>query len=121
LDCVYKLQEYAGRARRKRSEGKATWPGRKQVFRHYDAQGVIAADVLTLADDRQEGTALIRPFVVAGKRLAPPTPLQAVRERVAEELTRLPGPARQLEGPAAVPVKVSAALGDLARSVDEHS
>jgi nicotinate phosphoribosyltransferase len=26
LDCVYKLQEYAGRARRKRSEGKATWP-----------------------------------------------------------------------------------------------
>ena len=26
LDCAYKLQEYAGRARRKRSEGKATWP-----------------------------------------------------------------------------------------------
>ncbi len=33
LDCAYKLQEYAGRARRKRSEGKATWPGRKQVYR----------------------------------------------------------------------------------------
>ena len=33
LDCVYKLQEYAGRPRRKRSAGKATWPGRKQVFR----------------------------------------------------------------------------------------
>ena len=31
LDCAYKLQEYAGRARRKRSEGKATWPGRKQI------------------------------------------------------------------------------------------
>lgn len=28
LDCAYKLQEYAGRACRKRSEGKATWPGR---------------------------------------------------------------------------------------------
>jgi nicotinic acid phosphoribosyltransferase len=32
LDCAYKLQEYAGIAKRKRSEGKATWPGRKQVF-----------------------------------------------------------------------------------------
>src|SRR5690606_10075766 len=30
LDCAYKLQEYAGVARRKQSEGKATWPGRKQ-------------------------------------------------------------------------------------------
>ena len=40
LDCAYKLQEYAGRPRRKRSEGKATWPGRKQVFRSYDGARV---------------------------------------------------------------------------------
>ncbi|MGC1094963.1 MAG: nicotinate phosphoribosyltransferase, partial [Pseudolabrys sp.] len=33
LDCAYKLQEYAGQPRRKRSSGKATWPGRKQVWR----------------------------------------------------------------------------------------
>ena len=33
LDCAYKLQEYAGLPRRKRSSGKATWPGRKQVWR----------------------------------------------------------------------------------------
>ena len=26
LDCAYKLQEYAGLPRRKRSTGKATWP-----------------------------------------------------------------------------------------------
>lgn len=30
LDCAYKQTEYAGLPRRKRSEGKATWPGRKQ-------------------------------------------------------------------------------------------
>ena len=39
LDCAYKLVEYAGHPRRKRSEGKATWPGRKQVYRSYNAQG----------------------------------------------------------------------------------
>jgi nicotinate phosphoribosyltransferase len=33
IDCVYKLQDYAGTPRRKRSAGKATWPGRKQVWR----------------------------------------------------------------------------------------
>ncbi|HVY64404.1 MAG TPA: nicotinate phosphoribosyltransferase, partial [Gammaproteobacteria bacterium] len=37
LDCAYKLQEYAGRPRRKRSTGKATWPGAKQVWRQRSA------------------------------------------------------------------------------------
>ena len=37
LDCAYKLQAYAGVPKRKRSEGKATWPGRKQIFRQRDA------------------------------------------------------------------------------------
>jgi nicotinate phosphoribosyltransferase len=36
LDAVYKLQEYDGVATRKRSAGKATWPGRKQVWRTSD-------------------------------------------------------------------------------------
>ena len=39
IDCVYKLQDYAGVPRRKRSENKATWPGRKQVWRRYDGAG----------------------------------------------------------------------------------
>src|SRR5262245_48296259 len=39
LDCAYKLQEYAGRPKRKLSEGKITWPGRKQVWRSYDSDG----------------------------------------------------------------------------------
>ena len=46
IDCVYKLQEYAGLPRRKRSENKATWPGRKQVWRRYDADGRMAGDLL---------------------------------------------------------------------------
>ncbi len=48
IDCVYKLQEYAGVPRRKRSENKATWPGRKQVWRRYGADGRMAGDLLAL-------------------------------------------------------------------------
>lgn len=43
LECVYKLQEYDGKPRRKRSEGKATLPGAKQVFRQRDADGLFPA------------------------------------------------------------------------------
>ena len=50
LDCAYKLQEYAGEPRRKLSEGKVTWPGRKQVWRAYDAQGRMRGDVLSVED-----------------------------------------------------------------------
>ncbi len=39
LDCAYKLQEYKGRPKRKLSEGKQTWPGRKQVWRSFGADG----------------------------------------------------------------------------------
>ena len=48
LDCAYKLQEYAGLPRRKRSSGKATWPGRKQVWRRYGPDGRMAGDALSV-------------------------------------------------------------------------
>ncbi|MBN3821928.1 nicotinate phosphoribosyltransferase, partial [Paraburkholderia sp. Se-20369] len=59
LDCAYKLVEYAGVPRRKRSEGKATWPGRKQVFRRLGGDGRIAADCIALDGETQPGIALL--------------------------------------------------------------
>src|SRR5436305_42065 len=48
IDFIYKLQEYAGVPRRKRSDKKATWPGRKQVWRRFDADGRMAGDRIAL-------------------------------------------------------------------------
>ncbi len=59
LDCAYKLQEYAGLARRKRSAGKATWPGRKQVWRRYGGDGRMAGDVMSVESDDHPGEPLI--------------------------------------------------------------
>jgi nicotinate phosphoribosyltransferase len=120
LDCAYKLQEYAGRASRKRSEGKATWPGRKQVYRHDGTDGRMVYDVLTLADDPQDGTALIQPVMREGRRLAPAPPLADVRARVADELARLPEHLRRLEDVPPYQVRVSQALRDLAKACDER-
>ena len=119
IDAVYKLQEYAGLARRKRSEGKATWPGRKQVFRLHGADGKLERDIVTVLGDRQSGTPLLEPVMRSGRRLASAEPLAAARERCARGLASLPAPLRALE-PAAqpYPVEISPALRALAAEVD---
>ena len=119
-DCAYKLQEYAGRPCRKRSEGKATWPGRKQVYRQFGSDGRMAGDVITLESDRQEGTALLQPVMQGGKRLASPRPLAEIRTATADELSRLPEPLRTLRDGAPYPIRISQALQDLAKSVDRR-
>ncbi len=118
LDCAYKLQAYAGRAKRKRSEGKATWPGRKQVYRRYDAGRVMAGDLLTLVDDRAAGEAQLRPVMRGGKRLGPVPRLDEVRAHAAAERDRLPKHLRSLEPAAPYPVAVSPALRRLTAEVD---
>ncbi len=119
LDCAYKLMEYAGRPRRKRSEGKATWPGRKQVYRERDAEGRLLRDVLTVEGDEQPGEPLLVPVMREGRRLAPPEPLEAIRERVARELAALPPELRALE-PAErhFACEISPALRALTEAVD---
>jgi len=120
LDCAYKLQEYAGLPRRKRSTGKATWPGRKQVFRQYGADGRMAGDLLTLDGQKDTGEPLIEPVMRNGKRLAVAPPLAEARARAAQELARLPVELRALESPQPYPVQVAPALIELAAAVDER-
>jgi nicotinate phosphoribosyltransferase len=118
LDCAYKLVEYAGKARRKRSEGKALWPGRKQVFRLYDGAGEMAGDLLTLDHDRAEGEALIQPVMKAGRRIAPAPPLAESRRRALDQLAALPDRLKKLARAAEYPVRISERIIELARAVD---
>jgi nicotinate phosphoribosyltransferase len=118
LDCAYKLQEYAGTPKRKLSEGKATWPGRKQVWRSYDANGRMRGDILSLENDTQPGEALIVPVMRGGKRIAPAPTLTQIRERAAADLARLAGPLARLESGFDYPVQVANALTALAGQID---
>ena len=120
IDCVYKLQEYDGVARRKLSERKATWPGRKQVWRRYDADGRFAGDLLTLETHKATGEALIHQVMQNGRRLRPPETLDEIRARAKSELERLPETLRRLEPGAAYPVEVGDDLVKLAAEVDSR-
>ena len=120
LDCAYKLQEYAGVPRRKRSAGKATWPGRKQVWRRYRQDGAFSDDILSIESDEQAGEPLIEQVMKGGGRLHAPPTLAEIRGRAKRDLDRLPEPLRRLEPDITYPVKIANALVGLAAEVDRR-
>lgn len=120
LDCAYKLQEYAGHARRKRSEGKATWPGRKQVYRDYDADGRMAGDTLCLESEGFSGERLLQLVMKNGKRTEALPTLSDSRKLAARDLARLPASLRSLEATPPYAVTVSKGVQALAVAVDER-
>lgn len=124
LDCVYKLQEYAGLPRRKRSERKATWPGRKQVWRRYGPDGRMAGDLIARDGDRQngrqDGEPLLEPVMRNGRRIKPAPTLDDIRRRAREQLERIPDALRALTPAAIYPVEVAGELNELAADVDRR-
>ncbi len=122
LDMVYKLQSYAGVARRKRSEGKATWPGIKQVSRRRDASGLMRGDVVHLVDEPADGTPLLQPCMRGGRRLRSVARLEQVRQHHASERSRLPIELTALVvASTPYPVDISPGLHELARQVDSRT
>jgi nicotinate phosphoribosyltransferase len=119
LDAVYKLQSYAGVPRRKRSEGKATWPGAKQVYRNADAQGLFSGDSIRLLDEAAAGEPLLQSAMRRGQRVAALPSLEQARAHHAEQMRRLPGALTTLQ-PALepYPVTISQAIVELARRID---
>ena len=105
LDMVYKLQAYAGRPRRKRSPGKATWPGVRQVWRETDAEGTMRRDLVSLADEPApaSGTgpatrwrALLEPCLREGRLVRPHPSLASLRSAHAQTMRGVPGQLRAL-------------------------
>lgn len=118
LNCAYKLQEYAGRPRRKRSPGKEHYPGRRQVFRHYDDSGRIVEDWIARDSESRSGRPLLEMAMQKGQRLPGDRSIPAARERARGELASLPAAVARIDNAERVPVHVSEALEQLAVEVD---
>jgi nicotinate phosphoribosyltransferase len=96
LDMAYKLVEYAGIARTKRSTGKVLLPGRKQIYRQW-AQDRMVEDVLAAWDEDVPGQPLLVPRMQDGHRTVAPPPISDVRQYVQQQLAALPDALRQLD------------------------
>jgi nicotinate phosphoribosyltransferase len=119
VNGVYKLvAERRGDAWRgvaKHSEGKATLPGAKQVFRRFQG-GVMAEDILGMADEELEGELLLVPAMRGGEIVHEET-LERMRERTRSSLDSLPIALRSRGEKPRFPVHHSAALTEAARSL----
>jgi nicotinate phosphoribosyltransferase len=95
LDVVYKLTEFGGEGRVKLSVGKRSLPGRKQIFRRFE-NDVAVGDTIARCSETLPGTPLLQPVMRGGKRVSPPEPLSAIRDRAREEIARLPEDIRRM-------------------------
>jgi nicotinate phosphoribosyltransferase len=119
LECAYKLMEYAGTPRFKKSPGKATMPGRKQVFRRFEG-GMMAGDVLTVEGDEIEGTALLAKVMSGGKIISGRRDLKEIAAYTRSQLQSLPAHFRALKTKPPYPVKISPALSRLGQELERR-
>lgn len=118
LDMAYKLVAYEGRPALKRSPGKASLPGPKQVFRFYADNGQMQEDVLALREETVPGgTPLLEKVMEGGRLLRPHPPLAVLRERFQEEFRRLPERYKALRNAPRYPVRLSPALASLTNAL----
>lgn len=122
IELIYKLVEVMRRGKTREvakfSPHKATYPGRKQVFRQASAKGIFRRDVIALA---AEPAAVGEPLLVSvmrrGQRVMPAESLPIMRQRCRLDLERLPSALLRLDHQAAYPVRYSPRLREMLRQV----
>jgi nicotinate phosphoribosyltransferase len=121
-DIAYKLVEFDNRAVLKLSAGKESWPGKKQVFRVYDARGQLCRDVIALRGEQMAAAEPLLTQVLRGGKIAGSLPtLDDSRSLCRDELARLPDIYRAIINPARYPVELSANLRELRESVQKQA
>ncbi|MBW4654122.1 MAG: nicotinate phosphoribosyltransferase [Kaiparowitsia implicata GSE-PSE-MK54-09C] len=102
VNGVYKLVEIDGIPTMKASSGKATYPGRKQVFRQLHTNGDWVGDRLGLITDdssKSDETPLLQRVMEQGKRCLPPEALGAIAHRTRQHVHHLPPDLRTIATP----------------------
>lgn len=122
VDIIYKLCERMDERGNftpimKLSEGKATLPGRKQVFRFKNSQGEFEKDVIALEDEKINGEPLLVKVMEKGNIIYDLPTLEEIRKRAAENLSKLPEKYKKLRGKARYPVELSPKLKRLIRNL----
>lgn len=94
LDIAYKLVEYGGEPKSKASPGKATFPYKRQVVRHYKG-GLMDHDEVVRYDEAQEG-GLVVEAMESGEVVYDFPGLEASHRAFLEDLAKLPEALRGL-------------------------
>ncbi len=121
LSAVYKLAEVerdqAWVAVAKRSPGKYTWPGRKQVWRTIRGGAAIGDTIGLVTEPAPAGSEpLLAPVMRGGRRLAATPPVSTIRDASLRRQAMLSDTVRRLHSPETYDVQISAELQALAKA-----
>jgi len=122
VDIIYKLSEKMDKRGRfvptmKLSKGKITLPGRKQVFRVRDKNGNFAKDIIALHDEKVEGKPLLVKVMEKGEIVYDLPPLEKIRKKALENLSKLPEKYKRLRDAPRYPVAQSPRLKKLLKEL----
>jgi nicotinate phosphoribosyltransferase len=117
LSGVYKLVEDGIGPRIKLSEGKETFPGKKQVYRICNEHGKCSYDVLALEQEEQLGIPLLEPFVIGGERIREEKLLDEKRDYCIGCVERLPERAKIMKVAEPYEMKISDGLRELVKEL----
>ena len=120
-DIAYKLVEFQNRGVMKLSSGKASWPGKKQVFRQKNDSGRLEEDIIGLREEPLVGESLLKVVMGDGRTLAPHPTLREARETLAADLAALPESAKAIHEPSRVAVEFSPGLKALREEIAKKS
>jgi nicotinate phosphoribosyltransferase len=111
VNGVYKLVEIDDIPVMKASSGKATYPGRKQIFRRYQ-QGQLMGDRLGLMSESSQNRedSLLHQVMKQGQRLHPPEDLDTIAQRTRTSVNSLPKAIRRITQPATLQPELTPAL-----------
>ncbi len=113
---VYKLVEDDQGGRIKLSEGKKSFPGKKQIYR-IEENGKYRHDVLALEDELVEGIPLLEKVVENGERIVGRRELEEIRKYCLEEVAKMPEEIRIVNVENPYKVQISAGLNTMAENL----
>ena len=123
VDVVYKLsgkiEDGSFIPAMKLSDGKLTFPGKKQVFRQRDKNGKCVRDIIGLEDEHLEGERLLKKVMKDGRITCEMPTLEDVRKNALRNLSELPEKCKKLRNPAVFPVKLSNRLTNITRQMTD--
>lgn len=122
LDVIYKISEVTDEdgnflPTMKLSKDKATFPGRKQVFRILDKQGNFLKDIIGLEKEKIAGRPLLKKVVDKGKIIYKQPSLEKIRSYTTHNLTRLPQKLKAVYPQDRYPVEISPGIMKLRTSL----
>ncbi len=126
LGGIYKLVEQIingqVRYRAKFSQNKATYPGKKQVFRLIDNHGKFVKDVIGLEDDDipEDHITLLLPVIEKGKLVYDLPALETIRTDFLVNFDRLDERFKRFDQPDVYPVRYSKKLQNLFNQLKEQ-